>query len=691
MQSAEQNIKRPLEIEDLALVEYISSPAVSPDGEHALFVKQIADTKTGTFLSHVYEIPASGGECKRITDDNAHEDLPQYSPCGQFISFLSDINGEKQIRLYNRKKKDNLELTTLRHGVNWYSWSKDGSTIAFDASLWPEEKETAFQVQSNTEKTEWLQRRENSPIVVEDLMYKFDESYGIVDGSYTNIGIVDVASKKAKMLTSGKTNYKMPVFSPDCKTISFYGCPYNDHRVRLNQIFTCNIDGTELKQHTDNLRTTATSPIVFSKEGLIYLSVVVEENTESNGPFIGGKYSLKPLLHNLINGEAKSILPQDCECYGIDTATIGRTAMGRENPSYQLSDCGNFLYFITSDNGAMNLYHVSLLDGKTEKITDGKIAIHSFCTQVNNKIIYVRADTVTMAEVYAFDMTEKTETRLTRTNLWLSERIISEPEEMWVESKDKTAKIRGHILRPAEYNSETKYPAILDIHGGPTAFYSYDYWFEFQYLAARGFAVVYCDPRGSSGYGPEFQIDEHAWGMNSYDDLMTFLDASIEKGFIDENKLGCTGGSYGGRMTNVLVSKSDRFAAAVTQRTLCNLTTSYGTGDMGSVRSDKQFKTMLKMLTDRAKTRSTTLIDIDKVKTPLLILHGTHDYRCSFEQAEQMFIAMKDRNPDVPVKLIAFPGENHNLTRSGKLYFQQAHLKEMADWFELYLKENDNG
>lgn len=172
-----------------------------------------------------------------------------------------------------------------------------------------------------------------------------------------------------------------------------------------------------------------------------------------------------------------------------------------------------------------------------------------------------------------------------------------------------------------------------------------------------------------------------------WDDLAAVVRAAVGRGFIDETRIGVTGGSYGGYMTNKFIGRTKLFAAAVTQRTLINPATSYGTGDMGFISSNPNANSvkMLDYLTGRA--RGNTITYIDNMKVPLLLLHGYRDYRCSFEQAEQLFAAMKDRNPEVPVRLVMFPEENHGIDRIGKLYNQIRHLSEMTDWFVKYLKE----
>jgi dipeptidyl aminopeptidase/acylaminoacyl peptidase len=224
------------------------------------------------------------------------------------------------------------------------------------------------------------------------------------------------------------------------------------------------------------------------------------------------------------------------------------------------------------------------------------------------------------------------------------------------------------------------------VHGGPTISFVRDFNLEFQAQAGSGHAVILCNPRGSSGYGAAFSDGDLAWGQESIDDLFDFTDAAVKLGFIDEENIGITGGSYGGYMTIKIIGRSTKYKAACGQRILCNGSTSYGTGDRGSVYNEKKIPLMLTVLTDRAKRSYVN--QIDNVSAPLLLLHGTNDYRCSFEQAEQMFIAMKERRPQIPVRFVAFPGENHGVSRTGRPESQKTHMSEMINWFTRYLEDN---
>ena len=202
--------------------------------------------------------------------------------------------------------------------------------------------------------------------------------------------------------------------------------------------------------------------------------------------------------------------------------------------------------------------------------------------------------------------------------------------------------------------------------------------------------MIYGDPRGSVGYGRDFLKGGLCWKQEAMDDLMAMCDDAVASGLVDGKRIGITGGSYGGYMVVKMIGSNDYFTCAVAQRALINLATSYGTGDMGFVSEDgsvpKDF-TMLKYLSDRA--RNSNIRRVDNIKVPTLILHASNDYRCTFEQAEQLFIAMKERRPEVPVRLVRFPGENHALTRTGKMHHQVRHLQEMVDWFVKYLKKEE--
>ncbi|MBQ9535476.1 MAG: S9 family peptidase [Clostridia bacterium] len=669
--------KRLLQFDDLYSMEYISYPALAPDGSGVLFVKSIADRETGLFVPHIYFAPFGGGETRRLLEGAGSAYLPRFSPDGRLLAYISDASGERQLWLRDMQSGESRQLTAMRHGISWFSWAPDSRRLTFTAAYWQEEEHGGLHLKEMTpqEKQTWLLRRSFEPDVAEELVYKLDETFGVKDGSFTHIGIVDTEGREVKMLTGGTEPDAYPVFSPDGAYIAFYRKPYHDFRGGASELYIMGSGGANVRQLTTGALVSAGSPPCFTPDGssLIYTAY----HTSGSGEMLNMLYRVP-----CGGGEAELLMPEEACPNGVDPLTDGCTVYG-EKPSAYCIESGS-LYYRAAYNGETHLYRLPLADGAPQRLTEGNAARISFDAPRNGKLALIRSDWDIPAEVWLLDTESGEERRVTHSNAWLADCALTQPRELRVESADKKAVIHGFCVPPAERRAGERYPAVLDIHGGPQAFYPLGFWFQCQMLAASGFAVIYCDPRGSAGFGAEFMKTEYADGQEAYDDLMTFTDAAAELGFIDVRRIGLTGGSYGGKMTNKIIGLTDRFKAAVAQRTFVNPATSYGTGDMGFISASPQKPRSFVQHFENRAARS-LLCNIDKVNTPLLLLHGYLDFRCSFEQSEQFFIAMKSRRPDVPVKLVAFRDENHALTRTGKMHNQINHMKAMIGWFKKYL------
>jgi len=273
----------------------------------------------------------------------------------------------------------------------------------------------------------------------------------------------------------------------------------------------------------------------------------------------------------------------------------------------------------------------------------------------------------------------------------LSKRKLSRPEKFSVQVSDGE-KVEGWILKPVDFKEGERYPAVLEIHGGPMTTYGYGFMHEFHVLSSEGFVVIYTNPRGSSGYSEEFKDIREKYGDRDYKDIMEALDYVLEKyNFIDENRLGVTGGSYGGFMTNWIITQTDKFKAAVTQRSISNWISFYGTTDIGfhfgpdqmAGRFDAHF--WLNEETYSKYWEKSPIKHIKNAKTPLLIIHSEQDYRCWLDQALQIYTALKVRG--VETRMIIFPKENHDLSRSGKPKHRAKRLEEIVNWFKKHLIE----
>ena len=459
-------------------------------------------------------------------------------------------------------------------------------------------------------------------------------------------------------------------------------------------MFVCDENGKNLKQISRDNGIYGDHAPAFTVDDTGIVTMVF-------GDFEDASCVQLPMLFDLINNTHRYLIDEWDEsiCHGVHPLRAGSLEYGDHSPYFRLTKDGKYLYFQTGRHGRYSLCRVRIDAAKSEtaevsSVTDsvikpspvemvleGQTDIQEFSMNENGQIVTIQADWLHPAELWMNGE------KLTDSNPWLSEYALADVEEHWVKSKDGKADLQYFLVKPVCFEKNKQYPAVLDIKGGPTTMYGLTFWHEFQALASLGMAVIFGNPRGSTGFGRAYCARGVCWGNEAMDDLVQFVEDAISKGFIDEKRVGVTGGSYGGYMTNKLIGRTKVFAAAVTQRCLANTATSYGTGDMGFVSSrpiPKHFH-MLDYLEDRA--RGNIISYIDHFKVPLLILHAYQDYRCGFEQAEQVFIPMKERNPEIPCRMVMFPNENHGMTRNGKLYHQVRHLQEMTNWFVKYLIE----
>jgi dipeptidyl aminopeptidase/acylaminoacyl peptidase len=272
---------------------------------------------------------------------------------------------------------------------------------------------------------------------------------------------------------------------------------------------------------------------------------------------------------------------------------------------------------------------------------------------------------------------------LTALNSWLAEVETGEIEEVWFKATDGHD-LHGWILKPPGFDPARRYPSILQIHGGPQTQYGYMYMHEFHYLAAAGYVVYWSNPRGSQGYGEAVTGAIYGrWGTVDYDDVMAWADYVAKLPYIDPERMGVTGGSYGGYMTTLIIGRTDRFKAAVAQRVVSNFLSFYGSSDLnyGLEHLAGTAAPWDDMQTCWAQSPIST---IGNAKTPTLVIHSENDHRCDQEQGEQVFVAL--RRLGVDTELLLLPGESHGVSRGGRTDRRIARLEHMLGWFERYLK-----
>lgn len=672
---------RKFTVETMKALRYVSWPAVSKDETLFACVRSWGEEKTGEFPSEIVLIDRASGKERVLTEVGHSEKQPVFLPDGSLF-YLSDESGEWQIWKRESDGSAKQQLTSLRHGVVRYDVSEERNAIAFEATMWPEELQngTAFTEMSTEEREAWTAEMDLKPWVATDLVYKMDEWFGMRKGEYSHIGVLELATGEYRMLEDKGVEYLFPAWSHDGKMLAFQGYPYGGAKGRQAESFVWDLGTGALSQMTKDIGVYADHSPVFTADDK---AVIVT----GFPPFEDGSTVSLPYLVEIDSKAYRLILPENATepCDGVHPLVAFRSERGENRGFMMLDHSGESIYFLAFDHGKGIICKTSVAnDAPAECVLRAEGDIAAFTLTKDDEPVYLM-DTSTMPNELFFDGKQ-----LTHSNEWLAGYTLGRTEKHCVRTKDGEATLEYWITLPPDFEAGKKYPAILELKGGPETCCAETSWHEIQAEAGAGFIVIYGNPRGSTGYGRAFNADAVAWGMKAVEDHLSILDDVIAEGYIDENRVGITGGSYGGYMTMKLIGRTKKFAAAVAQRALANPVTSYGTGDMGFISSGEvpENFSMKEYLNDRA--RGNVISYIDNMKTPLLILHASNDYRCGFEQAEQIFVAMRDRNPEVPVRLVRFPGENHALTRTGKLHHQLRHLQELVRWFEKYLQEGKN-
>ncbi len=339
------------------------------------------------------------------------------------------------------------------------------------------------------------------------------------------------------------------------------------------------------------------------------------------------------------------------------------------------------LYFIATEGIKTSIYSISS-KAEIKKEVDFGSSITDFDINSANNVAFIRSSSITPSEIYYYDYSDFY--KVSEYNNWFYKKVNSEVKFIKFNSSDGK-EIDGLILFPPEFEEKNKkYPAILEIHGGPRTAYGNSYMHEFQSLAAKGYVVIACNPRGSSGYGSDFADILKHYGERDFKDIMEFVEfCTANYKFIDKDRIGVTGGSYGGFMTNWIVGHTTFFKAAVSQRSISNWFSMYGSTDIGYYFCEDQIGE--DYLTEPYKFIKQSPIFYSKnVKTPILFIHSLNDFRCEVQQAMQFFTTLKRLGKKT--EMILFPGETHELSRSGKPVHRVKRLNAMIDWFNKYLK-----
>ncbi|MNO20926.1 Prolyl tripeptidyl peptidase precursor [compost metagenome] len=669
--------KRPLIPRDLYEYQWISQPSIGSHGAVA-YVKQTIDQKNNDYVTQIRAVSLDGENDRRLTDGD-HDSAPFWSSDGKRLAFLRASEGIKQ--LFTTTVEDNSEQpdsdavkhTDLARGVDSYVWSPDGSFIAFTSRVEGNRGEAADGKQDSKD----LRGR-----VYERTTPKAEGS-GWWDGLHSHLFVLELKSGRITRLTWGYWDAAVPVWSPGGESISFISKQVKERGLDADLLHFADIY-TMKRSGGEPVKITSSSLLItqfaYSPDGQ-RLALIASDRV------YGSSSHNRLYMVSAAGGNPELVAPK------LDVQ-LGNSALGdmKSEGSSQslLYDHNNpqlGVYVPGTQDGHVHVYRIDET-GSFDRITVGEEKdVYQYTRSPDGRYFVVAALTAERpGELYRVDVRTGEELRLTRHNDELFAGLqLSIPERIAFQASDGIA-IHGWLLKPFNLtqDEQVKVPLVLMIHGGPHAMYTGVFSHELQTLAAQGYAVVWVNPRGSMGYGQDFvKACRGDFGGGDARDLLEAVDYVLSKfDFVDETRLGVGGGSYGGVMTNWLVSYTDRFRAAVTHRSISNWLSLYGTSDIGISFTEDVIGGNLKDDAEMLWSKS-PLAHAHRIETPLLILHGEDDYRTPVSQAEELYSALKRYGKTT--KLIRYPGSNHSLLRSGKPSLRVDSLEQVNAWFRQYL------
>ncbi len=646
------------ELSDVFELELAADPQISPDGSQVAYVRSFMDVMKDRRLGNLWTVSSDGARHRPLTTGPNSYGSPRWSPNGDRLAFTSNEDGSSQIYVRYMDDGQTARLTQLTHSPSGLSWSPDGDWLAFDMFV-PSKPEPFTKLPTKPEGAEWAK----APTVIQKLRYRADGA-GYLDDGYRHLFVVSAEGGTPRQLTDGDFNHGGRLsWPPDGAEILFSANRHEggEYDPRNSEVYSVSVETGEVTPLTDRHGPDSNPTISPDGKRIAY--------TGYDDRYQG--YQVTTLYVMDRDGTNPRVLT-DALDRDVSQATWRADSRG--------------LFFRYDDQGDTKLALVDL-DGKVETIVGGlgglslgrPYAGASFSASKNGVLAYTYSTPTRPADVGVVAPGESEGSRLTDLNADLfGHKTLGETEEIWFESSHDGRRIQGWIAKPPGFDPTEKYPLILEIHGGPFSNYGDRFAAEIQLYAAAGYVVLYTNPRGSTSYGGEFgNLIHHNYPGEDYDDLMSGVDAMIERGHVDSERLFVTGGSGGGVLTAWIVGKTNRFRAAVVAKPVINWYSFVLTADAYPVFYKYWFPGFPWDEPEHYMTRSPLSL-VGNVETPTMLLTGESDHRTPISETEQYYQALKLRK--IEAAMVRIPGASHGIAnRPSQLIAKVAYILE---WFE---------
>ena len=699
-----QKGKEPVKVTDLLKIKSIGGVTLNKDGSKAAFtvtaIEPDPDSKWDyKYVNHIYLASSDGSAALKELTVKESSSQPAWSPDGRQLAFVRAVDGKPQVFILSLDGGEPVQFTHYRYGAGTPRWSPDGKEILFSSNIRLKELIRDSLLNPDHRVPSWSYEQAGFG---KNESLRMSAAKADPDGSMEEIRAYlenDVTDKKAKVASKldfqdetgvntelSFNEYFIQAVQPGGEagmqprpvTYGFYRYTAVDFMPDGRLLITGSVDST---QHPDRVLESAI--YLADKDGKNLRLLLGEKGTVYNNATLSPSGKWLAFQYSTISFVT---VPQLAVMAMIGKNTITELPFDRAKGGYTWSTDEKYIYFTAQSNGGAPLYRANVQSGKTEQLSDYNSGTGSYDLR-GGRLVFVRTEVSDPFELYTADATLQNPKRISDFNYdWVQNKQVVQPEKHEFRN-DKGMTIEYWVMKPANYSPGKRYPLLLDIHGGPSAMWGpgeSSMWHEFQYFCSRGYGVIYCNPRGSGGYGLDFlRGNVEDWGTGPTSDVLTALDKAVGEGWADTSKLLVSGGSYAGYLVAWIVGHDHRFKAACAQRGVYDLATFFGEGNawrlvpnyFGGYPWEPKVKAILQ--------RESPITYVDNITTPFIIFHGENDRRTGFVQGEMLYRSLKVLGR--PVEYVRHPGATHEITRSGDNRQRIDQMLRTYEFFERWL------